>query len=84
MSQLTITIDSDSTVVVVPAITESFTTGQVVEIISIYDNPAESLVQAEVDGIGIIKLDSLSDGNYVTNWTNSQVATAVKNYIQTS
>mgnify|MGYP003108728168 CR=1 FL=1 len=84
MSALTVTIDSTSTVTIVPAETTSIAAGTVVNISSLYDTPESNLVQAEVDGIGLIKLDALSDSNYSATWTSTQAAAAVKAYIQAS
>jgi len=84
MSELTTTLTQTSTPTITPAETITLESGTVVQILQIIDTPASNLVEAVIDGIGLVKLDALSDENYdvPAEWTNADVATAVKNYIQ--
>ena len=51
-------------------------------IASIIDSPSDKTVSADFGGLINITLSDLSDSNYKTNWTHSDIQTAVFNWIE--
>jgi len=78
---LEVTLSQPKRVITHPEESETLSGNVVINII--VDNPSERKVVAFVEGIGRIKLDELSDDNYdnPAEWTNSDVQTAVSNWI---
>ena len=79
MSTLSFTLTAATTYTIVPA--ETVTLNGTVNIDNIIDTPANKTVEAEVDGIGTLLLDDLSNSNY-GDWTSAQVAANVKKIIE--
>ena len=77
---LTVSLSSSKTVTTVPAQTTTIDAGDV-EILRIVDNPVEKQIKVFVNGIGEVVLDSLSDSNYPTNWTNADIQSALLSYL---
>lgn len=77
---LTVTLSSSKTVTTVPAQTTTIEAGDV-EIFRIIDSPVEKKISVFVNNIGEVVLDSLSDGNYPTNWTNADIQSALLSYL---
>ena len=77
---LTVSLSSSKTVTTVPAQTTTINAGDV-EILRIVDNPVEKQIKVFVNGIGEVVLDSLSDSNYPTNWTNADIQSALLSYL---
>ena len=77
---LTVSLSSSKTVTTIPAQTTTINAGDV-EILRIVDNPVEKQVKVFVNGIGEVVLDSLSDSNYPTNWTNADIQSALLSYL---
>lgn len=76
---LCINLSASETIILQPAETYTYDAGEI-HIDKITDIPTLSSVEVNLDGIGKIKLDSLSDDNY-SDWTRSQISDAVINYI---
>jgi len=78
---LEVTLSQSKRVITQPE--ESETLSGNVAINAIMDRPGDRKVVAFVEGIGRIELDELSGDNYDTpaEWTNSDVQTAVSNWI---
>ncbi len=81
MSNLTVNISSERSVVIQPE--ETVTVVGDIVINRIVDIPGEQKVIAFVDGIGGLNLDELSGDNYDSpaEWTNADVVTAIQNLI---
>ena len=77
---LTVSLSSSKPVTTIPAQTTTINAGDV-EILRIVDNPVEKQVKVFVNGIGEVVLDSLSDSNYPTNWTNADIQSALLSYL---
>ena len=77
---LTVSLSSSKTVTTIPAQTTTIDAGDV-EILRIVDNPVEKQIKVFVNGIGEVSLDSLSDSNYPTNWTNADIQSALLSYL---
>ena len=77
---LTVTLSSSKTVTTVPAQTTTLDAGEV-EIFRIIDSPVEKKISVFVNNIGEVVLDSLSDSNYPTNWTNADIQSALLSYL---
>jgi|TARA_X000001388_G_scaffold31041_1_gene21955 hypothetical protein len=76
---LTFTLSAEKTVTTQPAVTESYTE---VSITRIIDVPGIKKIQVVLNGDGnFINLPELSDTNYGSDWTYSDVQAAVVNYI---
>jgi len=78
---LEVTLSQSKRVITQPE--ESETLSGNVEIKAIIDRPGDRKVIAFIEGIGRIELDELSGDNYdnPAEWTNSDVQTAVSNWI---
>ena len=68
------------TVTTVPAQTTTLNAGDI-EIFRIVDNPVEKQIKVFVNDIGEISLDSLSDSNYPSDWTNADIQSALLSYL---
>jgi len=78
---LEVTLSQTKTIVTQPEETETLSGNIVIN--AIVDRPTDRKVVAFVEGIGRIELDELSGDNYdnPAEWTNSDVQTAVSNWI---
>ena len=79
MSTLSFTLTAATTYTIVPA--ETVTLNGNVIITNISDNPGDKTVEAEVDGVGTLLLDDLSDANY-GDWSRAEVIANVKKIIE--
>tara|TARA_R110002153_G_scaffold57935_3_gene159148 strand:+ start:571 stop:813 length:243 start_codon:yes stop_codon:yes gene_type:complete len=79
MSTLSFTLTAATTYTIVPA--ETVTINGDVIITNISDNPGDKTVEAEVDGVGTLLLDDLSDTNY-GDWSRAEVIASVKKIIE--
>ena len=77
---LTVTLSSSKTVTTVPAQTTTINAGDI-EIFRIVDNPTDKKISVFVNNLGEVVLDSLSDSNYPTNWTNADIQSALLSYL---
>ena len=79
MSTLSITLTAATTYTVIPA--ETVTLNGDVIITNISDNPGEKTGEAEVDGVGTLLLEDLSNDNY-GDWSRAEVVASVKKIIE--
>ena len=77
---LHISLSASKTITTVPAQTTTIDAGDV-EIFRIVDNPSDKKISVFVNNIGEVVLDSLSDSNYPTNWTNADIQSALLSYL---
>jgi hypothetical protein len=77
---LNVSISTQKTVETIPAVTVVVPAGDVV-IERIIDNPVDKIIEVELADIGYVKLSSLSDSNYPSDWTYAEIKTAVTNYL---
>ena len=77
---LTVTLSSSKTVTTIPAQTTTIDAGDI-EIYRIVDNPSDKKISVFVNNLGEVVLDSLSDSNYPTNWTNADIQSALLSYL---
>jgi|TARA_E500000178_G_C16336973_1_gene451531 hypothetical protein len=77
---LTVSLSSSKTITTVPAQTTTLNAGDI-EIFRIVDNPVEKQIKVFVNDIGEISLDSLSDSNYPSDWTNADIQSALLSYL---
>jgi hypothetical protein len=77
---LNVSISTQKTVETIPAVTVVVPAGDVV-IERIVDNPVDKIIEVELADIGYVKLSSLSDSNYPSDWTYAEIKTAVTNYL---
>ena len=77
---LTVTLSSSKTVTTIPAQTTTIDAGDI-EIYRIVDNPSDKKISVFVNNLGEVVLDSLSDNNYPTNWTNADIQSALLSYL---
>ena len=77
---LSVSLSSSKTITTIPAQTTTIDAGSI-EIFRIVDNPSEKKVSVFVNNLGEVVLDSLSDSNYPTNWTNADIQSALLSYL---
>jgi hypothetical protein len=77
---LTVSLSSSKTITTVPAQTTTVNAGEI-EILRIVDNPVEKQIKVFVNNLGEVYLDSLSDSNYPSNWTNADIQSALLSYL---
>ena len=77
---LTVTLSSSKTVTTIPAQTTTIDAGDI-EIFRIVDNPVDKKISVFVNSLGEVVLDSLSESNYPTNWTNADIQSALLSYL---
>ena len=79
MSTLSITLTAETEFTIQPA--ETVKLNGSINILSIIDTPEHKTVEVDVDNVGTILLEDLSDTNY-GDWTSSQVTAAVKKKLE--
>ena len=77
---LNVSISTQKTVETIPAVTVVVPAGDVV-IERIVDNPVDKIIEVELADIGCVKLSSLSDSNYPSDWTYAEIQAAVTSYL---
>ena len=77
---LTVSLSSSKTVTTVPAQTTTLDAGDI-EIFRIIDNPSEKKISVFVNSLGEVVLDSLSDNNYPSDWTNAEIQSALLSHL---
>ena len=77
---LNVSISTQKTVETIPAVTVVVPAGDVV-IERIVDNPVDKIIEVELADIGYVKLSSLSDSNYPSDWTYAEIQAAVTSYL---